>query len=236
MPDELKKYEIINMLARRWQYQFYLEVCTPSTGFTFGQVDAECLKIRDRFVYRCPRDEDDGSIYTYRTTAESSLDVLSTIWTAKGEAPTYDLIFVDPWHSYDASSDDLRGAWKLLKPGGRMVIHDCNPPDAEFASPQHRWGGWCGETYRAYIDFLAFNTGVEFLTVDTDFGCGVLRKLEQDEMSRHPVQLLLLWLQWQAAPHGPGEKYEFFERHREKLIQLIDAEEFVSRQAFAREP
>lgn len=226
MSGELRKFEIINSLAKKWGYRSYLEICTPTTGCTFDKVDAKLFSVYERFVYRCPKHVDDGSQYDYRTAQDGSSDILDTIWVARGRVPIYELIFVDPWHSLSDSLDDLRGAWKLLKPGGSLVVHDCCPPNADFASPEFRSGGWCGETYRAFVDFLSFRKDVKFTTVDTDFGCGIVQKLSIDETAQHSEPLLYCWLQWAALPNSPQAKFEFFSLNRNVLLNLIDVGEY----------
>lgn len=223
----MRKYDIINLLGRRHGLRDYLEICTPSTGLTFAKVDAETFKTCHRLVYRCPEDTDDGQEYTYRTTTPSSREITRTIFTAVGSKPIYDLIFVDPWHELKASAEDLEGAWQLLRPGGYIVVHDCNPPNEEVASPQFRKGAWCGETYRAYIDFLAFKAEASFCTIDTDFGCGVVKKVVGDKLALlgNTVEL---WLKWAASPSDAASRYFFFDNHRAELLQMCDEAEFVS--------
>lgn len=114
--SELRKYDIINLLGRRHGLRDYLEICTPSTGLTFAEVDDETFATTHRLVYRCPESTDDGQPYTYRTEAPSSRDITRTIFTAVGSKPLYDLVFVDPWHELKASAEDLEGAWDLLRP------------------------------------------------------------------------------------------------------------------------
>lgn len=59
-----------------------------------------------------------------------------------------------------------------------MVVHDCSPPDEALTSPDFVPGEWCGVTYRAYLDFVLARRDLRYLTVDTDYGCGVVRKLK----------------------------------------------------------
>lgn len=225
---ELKKYDIINFLGKRYELRSYLELCTPSTGLTFSEIDQVWFEKRHRLVYRCPANVSDGDVYTFRTEHDSSRDITATIFAAKDEQAPYDLIFVDPWHTLEASREDLDGAWKLLQAGGMMVVHDCNPPDADYASPQFRPYGWCGETYRAYIDFVAFRTDADFCTVDTDYGCAVIRKAAPGEPRyRHDERLLEIWLRWSAASSNPEERYAVFDRYRSEILRLVSVEQFL---------
>jgi hypothetical protein len=36
---------------------------------------------------------------------------------------------------------------------------------------------WCGVSYQAYVDFISQRNDLAVYTVDTDYGCGVIRKL-----------------------------------------------------------
>ena len=57
MSDEMRKYDMIMMLARRYDFSSYLEICTPTTGHTFAQIDPRQFPWRERISFRtCPTD------------------------------------------------------------------------------------------------------------------------------------------------------------------------------------
>ena len=68
-----------------------------------------------------------------------------------------DIVFVDPWHTYDDSLRVLRLAYDMLTPGGYLVVHACNPDQPEYtvSLPESCHACWCGETWRAFLDFTA---------------------------------------------------------------------------------
>jgi hypothetical protein len=153
-----------------------------------------------------------------------------TIAAARDWQPSYDVILIDSWHTHQSALEDLDGAWMLLRPGGFIVVPDCNPATEDLASPDDRAGDWCGETYRAYLDFLAFRRDVAFSTVDTANGCGVIRKLGAGTGVRdNSPERLNLWLNWLALPDDAAARYAFFVKHREALLRLIDAKTFCQR-------
>jgi hypothetical protein len=43
--------------------------------------------------------------------------------------------------------------------------------------PKYIPGEWCGVSYRPYVDFISQRNDLAVYTVDTDYGCGVIRKL-----------------------------------------------------------
>jgi predicted O-methyltransferase YrrM len=62
---------------------------------------------------------------------------------------TFDLIFIDADHSFEAVRADFYGAMDILNPGGLLVLHDTDPEnDALMAD------GYCGDSYRIVTEFL----------------------------------------------------------------------------------
>jgi hypothetical protein len=242
----MRKFELAAALAVRYGYRRYLEVCTPGTGGTYSQVDRTVFTHCRRLMYRCPREFSDGLPIDYRTESESSEAPLRELYE-QGER--FDLVFVDPWHTYDASFRDLAAAFRLLQPDGAMLVHDCNPADAQLASPEALPNyGWCGLTYAAWMDWLPTSRRLAYVTVDTDYGCGIVgsarrlrrlwgypwggwaSRLQARVLGRRPADTpaqQALLRQWRQIPLA--DKYPFFDRHRAALVRLISAEEFCRR-------
>lgn len=59
-----------------------------------------------------------------------------------------------------------------------MVVHDCSPPDEALTSPDFVPGEWCGLTYEPISISCWRAATLRYLTFDTDYGCGVVRKLK----------------------------------------------------------
>jgi hypothetical protein len=231
----LRKMEIVKLLRRKYGFGPCLEISTPNTGQTFSELLDE-VPDAHRLVYMCPSDADDGRTYTYRTEAMTSHQVTSAILVANRNSPCYDIIFVDPFHTYACSSIDLSGAFALLRPGGIMVVHDCNPEVASIASPELTPGNWCGVTYMAFIDFTLCREGLSFYTVDTDFGCGVIYKHPQRaDAAAHPPNGARdrLASAWDAARHNEATRFDFFAQNRRDLLKLKSVEEFFPLEGFA---
>jgi hypothetical protein len=224
----VKKFDIINAIGRRYGLRNYLEVCTPSTGLTFGLVDDGWFTVKHRFVYNCPEHVDDGLAYTYRTAHLSSHEILRTIGTAIGGARPYDVIFIDAWHTLACAQGDLANAWKLLRDGGFMVVHDCNPERQDMTSPEFQVGEWCGVSYRAYIDFVIGRNDLSYCTVDTDYGCGVIRKDPIGHDSDGIVSEAddVLRLGWMIAREDSDTCYNFFHENRPRLLNLVSVDRF----------
>ena len=75
----MRKYEIALMLAKRYGYTSYLEICTPTTGGTYSRVDKEQFSRRARLMYRCPPDFSDGEPIDFSTDSESSEELFARL-------------------------------------------------------------------------------------------------------------------------------------------------------------
>ena len=236
MPErQLGKMDIVKLLRRKYALDPFLEISTPITGLAFAEV-ADDIPDAHRLVYNCPPDADDGQAYTYRTEAPTSAALTEAILAANENRQRYGIIFVDPFHTYASSSIDLTGAFALLRPGGIMVVHDCNPPDESVASPEFTVGNWCGLTYMAFIDFMLCREGLSCYTVDTDFGCGVIykhRPLPGTIPLWRSAPLDRLALAWDAARHDAAKRFAFFAQNRRELLNLKTVEEFFALERLA---
>ena len=120
------------------------------------------------------------------------LGISECIKQIKARNLRYDVILVDPWHEYQTSYQSLTDAVDLIDDDGAVIVHDCLPPTERAASPAYVTGVWCGVTYKAYLDFLLARNNLVYFTIDTDLGCGVIRKVG-DSISR---------LRSQTTSHG----------------------------------
>lgn len=225
--NELKKYNVIDILIRKYGYANFLELSTPTTGFNFGDVRKIPLDVYHRLVYHCGDYYDDGQPFLARTTRPTSTDLLRLL-SDPTRRQAYDCIFIDPFHSYHATMVDLAGAFALLADGGALVIHDCNPSRAEMARPAFKAGGWCGVTYAAFIDFVLNRQDLCHYTVDCDHGCGVIFKRPT------PAPLVMdpqLYFEWIATGGETADRYALFSRNRRRLLNLISVESFLLREA-----
>ncbi len=170
------KVEIIHHLSEINGYKNYLEVVTPSTGLAYANIDRSRFETCHRLMYRCPEGFDDGMEIDFRT---NELDISKCVKEIKHQRTLYDIILIDSWHEYETSFRDLKDAFDLVRVGGSLVVHDCLPPNEEVATPYFIPGGWAGLTYKAYLDFVLKREDLRYFTVDTDWGCGVITKLQR---------------------------------------------------------
>jgi hypothetical protein len=136
----------------------------------------------------------------------------------------YDIVLVDPFHSYDCSMLDLLGAFCLVRAGGAIIVHDCNPDDPALVSSEFQPGNWCGAPYETLADFVQPRQHLRAYTVDCDYGCGVIFKPEGGSPAKDALAL-----DWFAAKlDNAAERFAFFQRRRVDLVGLIDSAGFAA--------
>jgi len=235
MPPALaSKADIINFLIQARRYTSYLEICTRRTGGCFAQIASDGLDRRHRLMYRCPFLYSDGSKIDFRVRGEDWRELLRKI---RALDLSYDVILVDPWHEYETSLRDLDAASTLLNPGGTIVVHDCLPPDERSASPKPHRGAWCGVTFMAYVDFVNERRDVCYRTVDIDYGCGVIRRTDGNGLSSgSDVEKDRLLQGWRRLRHDAVASYRYLAAHRQTLLNLLSAEDFIALESVERSP
>jgi predicted O-methyltransferase YrrM len=67
--------------------------------------------------------------------------------------PAADAVFVDGDHREEAALHDMRNSWRLLKPGGWMILHDFVQMNVRNRTPEQRW------VVRAWRRFRRENPG-----------------------------------------------------------------------------
>ena len=228
--SSLTKMEIIGHLAARHGFSRYLELCTATTGNLYDRLDRTVLTTAHRLIYNCPADFDDGLGVDFRA---EGFDIDSCLSEIRIRGQRYDIILVDPFHDYACSWRDLAAAFELVEAGGFLVVHDCLPADRAMAAPEYSTGEWCGVTYKAYLDFVV-SRRLDYQTVDTDYGCGIIRKPRLRDLWARARGLLAsrrhrgLWQEWRAIGDDFDRAFSFLEAHKEPLLRLIGAEEFLA--------
>jgi hypothetical protein len=162
----MQRYEIINHLIKHFGYKSYLEIGV-SVGTTWNVIECE-RKVGvdpDRLV-------DDERIHCL-----TSDDYFKNNHNAK-----FDIIFIDGLHLAEQAWRDIGNAIDCLNRNGTIVIHDCNPPTLKHAGIEpeiFRDDGhmvWCGTVWRAVMELNKYSP-LDFMTIDTDWGCGIRTQL-----------------------------------------------------------
>lgn len=212
------KMDIVNLLSVFHGYTSFLEISSATTGGEFSQVYAAQLGKAHRLAYNAGAGFDDGAPIEFRS---ATLDIAPCVAELDRRGERYDVILVDPYHEYECSRRDLELAFRLLSENGTIVVHDVLPPSGgTIISPSFVPGPWCGLTFIAYVDFL-MKENPAFSTVDCDYGCGIV--------TRHcGADVFAGWReQWQKARGDHEQAFRFMFRHRNALLNLQTARDFV---------
>ena len=213
------KADIINTLGQANNYTAYLEVASCTTGHKFSDISENTFTAKQRVLYNVPADYSDGLPVQYTSTELNGEACLQQIVDS---GQTFDVVFVDPYHSSEASMIDLEFGYKLLKRGGVLVVHDCNPPNQDLTSADFRHGGWLGLTYLAFLDFVAQRPELEYCVVDTDWGVGLIFRAEGEKPKRRG-----------RLPHRPDldsfdvRNWKVFDYYRKRILRLISVKQFL---------
>jgi hypothetical protein len=198
-----------------------LEICTATTGNEFAKIDQSKFDVCHRLMYRCPEGFTDGLNIDFRAADLESGQCVADIQRSN---LSYDIILVDPWHEYEPSYRDMKDALRLLTDKGTIVVHDCLPPTEQISSPTWVPGPWCGVTFMAYVDFVTQNDGVEYRTIDTDYGCGLIQKCPG---ARNNTASLPLVQSWRKLSSDPKAAFQFLQDNKESLLHLVSVDEFL---------
>ena len=165
------KVDVIRYIASRKKFRRYFEITSRTTGQRFHEANAIGFDVCTRLVYNFEGNHPDDLAVEFSSKSEDISYVQQYIVS---KYKNFDIILVDGYHTYDCASRDLQFAKSILKPGGVIVVHDCLPTSITEASPEFSEGSWCGVTYKAFLDFCFRHRTSSYLTVDTDYGCGVV--------------------------------------------------------------
>lgn len=134
------------------------------------------LQYTDPEIFRSP-DVSPPSRPVHSTSLRDIVDVIDV----HGLAGTFDVVVVDPHHSYRGSVLGLAAAVSLARVGGLVLVHDCLPP-VSLVSLTFVVGRWCGLTFAAFRH-VCEGSGHGWLTIDADFGLGVIHVREHADHS-----------------------------------------------------
>ncbi|MBI3702437.1 MAG: hypothetical protein HY244_00965 [Rhizobiales bacterium] len=229
------KVDLINELSVIHGYRKYLEICTATTGNMYRGIDRARFSTCQRLMYRCPAEFDDGLPIDFRST---NLDISDCARAIRAREMTYDVILVDSFHEYEPSARDLREAVNLLNPTGTIIVHDCFPRDRAITAPELIVGDWCGVTYKAYLDFVLASENLLFCTVDTDYGCGVIRRyaiLTALQRIAHRASRIIAredrqdaTRHWVHAGDDFDATFKLLQAYSKPLLNLVTVEEFLT--------
>lgn len=185
---------LLNYLAQRFKYESYLEIGC-SYGKNFNKVDVP-LKVGV--------DPKQGG--TFRGTSDEFFSMNDA---------RFDLIFIDGLHHARQALKDVHNSIKVLRRGGIIVMHDCNPLSEEAQRvPRTEMGGtWNGDVWRTTLA-LRICDDLDVGVGNFDYGCGLI-------LQRANTAPLLL------DDDPLTVSYDALDRNRERWLRLMNSSQLL---------
>jgi len=192
----MTRTELINNLIEKNNYKSYLEIGVNSPaqpGYNWVGVKIPVKHGVDPNVET-----------TYQMTSDEFFDNKIT--------QKYDIIFIDGLHIFEQVYKDIINSLKALNENGVIVVHDCNPITEITQRRVRASDAWHGDVWKSIVKLRIENQELEICTVDTDEGCGIIKKGKQE--------LLII-------KDGVNQyEYDFLVENRKEALNLISVNEF----------
>ena len=189
----MKRTDIIQSLIDKIGAKKYLEVGV-SAGENFRDIKCD---------YKVGVDPERTSPATIHMTSDDFF---------KANKETFDVIFVDGLHHADQVYRDIINSLNCLSDTGYIVCHDMNPEKEEHQVIPFRGGIWNGDCWKAFVQLRQERDDLAMCVVDTDYGCGVIRRGYQEKLDK--INDL---------------NFHAFTKKRKEWLNLITPDQFVSK-------
>jgi hypothetical protein len=193
----MERTQIIQHLINKCSAKKYLEIGMGG-GHNFHSIRCE---------YKVSVDPNPTVHVTHRLTSDEFFNQNKEI---------FDVIFIDGLHMDLQVYRDILNSLSCLSENGYIICHDMSPmeeliqryPQPMVESP------WTGDCWKAWVKLKSERTDLDMVVVDTDYGCGVISKGNQDLIR---IDEELTW--------------DFLDRERKKILNLISVNEFLEKYA-----
>lgn len=156
--------ELLQALIDSFGYDSYLEIgVEDGKNFNALTLPESAIKVGIDPAKKSRR------VATHRMTSDE--------YFAKNPYQTFDLIFIDGLHEAEQVLRDVNHALTVLNDGGTIVCHDLNPQSyqRQVVPRVKASGAWLGDCWKAWVS-LRRRANLSMFVVDTDYGCGVIRR------------------------------------------------------------
>ena len=192
----MKRWNIINSLIEKFNYDIYLEI---------GTQHGKCLENVNCSV----------KIGVDPNPASDCKPFCNLFYKRRSDEffalnkQTFDIIFIDGLHQSRQVYKDINNSLRFLNKNGTIVLHDCKPRGYKEQLVPRETKDWNGDVWKTFVKLRSVRDDLECFTVDTDEGCGIIRK------TRKKQKLIT-----------PTETYRIFEKDLKYYLNLITVEEF----------
>lgn len=188
---KLTRTEIIQYFIDKNKAESYLEIGVQN-GVNFNAIKCS-LKIGV--------DPDPTSKATHLMTSDKFFQISGN---------TFDVIFIDGLHHEDQCTKDILNALERLNENGVIICHDMIPSSFEAQKVPRETKNWNGDVWKSFVK-LRVRDDLEMRTVQTDCGCGIIRKA-------YPIGIL--------HPDVIPQTYNELIKDQERFMNAITEEEF----------
>lgn len=180
------RWDIINKLIQENGFTRYLEIGVRHPDDCFNRIICENKDGVD------PGIEIGENLVRYQYTSDDFFEKLENGELDKVPNFKWDVVFIDGLHLSFQVLRDVRNSLNHLNPNGYIVLHDCNPPEIFYAREDYAINGelqpWNGTVWKAIYN-LRTDPGLDVCTVDTDWGCGIIRFTDYSYSRRPKIEL-----------------------------------------------
>ena len=202
----MQRNDIINALIEKFDYKSYLEIGFAH-GFNFSMIKCEKKNSVD------PGFEVENNGAEYKMTSDDFFQKLEHGLLDQDHDSKWDIIFIDGMHLAEYVLRDIKNSLNHLSENGTIVLHDCNPPEIDYAKEDYILGsGWNGTVWKSIYYLRATREDLNISVVDTDYGVGILRKGKSKAIELD----------------NPFYEYNKMAANRKEALGLVSPEEFLS--------
>lgn len=198
--NKMTRSELINTLIKKNNYPSYLEIGVNTPSQPGYNWDSVQIALKHGV--------DPNVDTTFKMTSDEFFENHIKM--------KYDIIFVDGLHIFEQAYKDIINSLQWLNDGGTIVVHDCNPTEEITQRRERASDVWHGDVWKAILKLRTENPDVEIYTVDTDEGCAVIKKGRQQLLRSN-------------TDKDEMYAYDFFNRNRKNILNLISIDEFKKR-------
>ena len=218
--------DVIQSLLKKKEKPAYLEIGVQTGQNFFSIVSGNKTAVDPKFTFSFQerlrwifRNPSNLIAKYYQTTSDRYFETA-------GRSKQMDVVFVDGLHTYAQSLTDVINSLTILKDGGVIVMHDCNPPhkaaaypaqtieEAARANPTSWTKEWCGDVWKTICLLRGTRADLRVFVLDTDYGLGIITRgeaWERLELSKEQIDIMT---------------YDDLEKDRKRLLGLKDQEFF----------
>ena len=183
--------ELINIIINKTNAKKYLEIGVYD-GVNFNSINCS---------HKVGVDPDETSAATFHLSSDDFF---------YQNKDNFDVIFIDGLHHADQVYKDILNSLMFLNDGGHIVCHDMNPTQEKHQIVPYQGGIWNGDCWKAFVKLRQERSDLEMFVVDTDHGCGLIKKGNQKTLS------LNIDLNWND-----------FEKNKKQWLNIISVGEFL---------